>query len=126
MLRRVLFLCGAILALAGCDVAREVLQVQPIAPIEVWNTTTEPIFLIDDDGRRIDVPACGHAESRELRLDRVQVRTAAGYIYAFGTQPAGASQYLVFVAADGESDLTTVPPVAIPPCRGRPNVQVGN
>ena len=105
--------------------ARNILGIQPIAPIEAWNTTTVPIFLIDRDGRRLDVPACGHAEATELRMDRVEVRTEAGYIYGFGTQPDGARQYLVFVAADGASELTTIPPVAIPPCQGRPTVQVG-
>jgi hypothetical protein len=125
MARRLLLLTVAGLALASCDVARNFLGIEPIAPLEIWNTTTEPIFLVDKDGRRIDVPACGHAEPEELRLDFVEVRTEAGYIYGFGTQPDGARQYLVFVAADGASDLTTIPPIAIPACRGRPNVQVG-
>lgn len=125
VLRDLLLVSASALLLAGCDVVREIVGIEPIAPIEVWNTTTVPIFLVDQDGRRIDVPACGHAEPEELRLDAVEVRTEAGYIYGFGTQPDGAHQYLVFVAADGASDLTTIPPVAIPPCQGRPNVQVG-
>jgi hypothetical protein len=125
VLRRLILVSLATVFLSGCDFARNILGIEPIAPVEVWNTTTVPIFLVDKDGQRIDVPACGHAAPKALRVDMVEVRTEAGYIYGFGTQPDGARQYLIFVAVDGASELTTIPPIAIPPCRGRPNVQVG-
>jgi hypothetical protein len=107
---------------AGCGIVGELSS--PIVPLEVWNTTHEPIFLIDEAGRRIDVPACGHADAQLMDVSLVKVRTEVGYVYGFGTR-GPEKQFLVFVAADGESDLTTIPPVAIPPCQGVPNAQPG-
>jgi hypothetical protein len=113
------------LFVVGCTTIDDVFRGSTIAPIEIWNRTNVPIFLIDEAGTRIDVPACDHTEPVPLDLDHVQVRTEEGYIYGFGTRPNGAHQYLVFVALSGESELTTILPVEIPPCEGEPNVQPG-
>ena len=109
-------------ALAGCGVLDELAST--VVPLEVWNRTLDPMFLVDGEGRRIDVPGCGHADAQSMDVEHVWVHTDVGYVYGFGTH-GSASQYLVLVAADGESDLTTSPPLSVPPCQGHPNAQPG-
>ena len=117
-------LAGLCLAsvLAACDVLGQLGST--VVPLEVWNRTLDPVFLVDETGRRIDVPACGHAEAQSIDVDHVMVHTEVGYVYGFGTR-GPSSQYLVLVALDGESELTTSPPLSIPACQGHPNAQPG-
>ena len=100
-----------------------------VVPFDVWNRTEEDVFLVDADGRRLDVPACRHAAAELFRVNDVRVRTARGYVFGFGSAgdgPLGAGpRYLVLVAADGASFPATVRPTDLPPCRGRPNAQPG-
>ena len=133
---RLLSACGlltlSVLALAGC---RELDLAGPPAPptivrFEVWNRTELPVFFLDEDGRRLDVPACGTAVADAFRMDSVRVGAADGYIFGFGSshfEPLDPKpQYLVLVARSGESFPQLDPPTGpLPPCRGLPEVQVG-
>lgn len=130
--RRLVTVLLAPTLLAGCGVIGD-LPAGPELPVvvafEVWNRTQEDAFLIDRAGRRLDVPACGHAAIEAFEVNKVEVRTDRGYVSAFVSAGGGAfrarAQYLVFVAADGESFPATDRPIELPPCRGRPNAQPG-
>ncbi len=104
-------------------------QLPVVVPFEVWNRTEEAVFLLDADGRRLDVPACASAAIDAFRVNRVDVRTDRGYVVAFGSAGDGPlasrPQFLVLVAADGRSFPGDERPVELPPCRGRPNAQPG-
>ena len=117
----------ATFAIAGCDILQAVVR-GPDAPIyaklQVWNTTTEPLFLVDREGRRLDVPACDHAVAEQLDLRDVRVRHEDGYVLGFGGG-TGRTQYLVLVARSMDVSREEFPPTAIPPCAGKPEVQVG-
>lgn len=93
--------------------------------LEVLNRTRLDVFLVDEGGRRIDVPACGRIRSDRLSMGgMVQVRAEAGYIFAFGTDDSTETTTFVVVLS-GESEMNNVPPVAVPPCEGQPQVQPG-
>lgn len=118
--------------LAGCgllDTLPRISQPRIVASLEVFNRFEEAIFLVSADGERLDVPPCGRATNPDFRVDRVEVRTAAGYIYAFGYGgPEGDGQHLVLVEHLGEvGGVPTIgpAPASLPPCRGHPPVQVG-
>jgi hypothetical protein len=115
--------CGAI------DDLPNVPQLPVVVPFEVWNRTEEAVFLLDADGRRLDVPACAGAAVDAFKVNRVDVRTDRGYVFAFGSAGDGPlasrPQFLVVVAADGQSFPESERPVELPPCRGRPNAQPG-
>jgi hypothetical protein len=107
--------CLAVLTLAGCGA----IDGGRIVPLEVWNRTLEPIFVSDDDGRQIDVPACGHAGPKLLRMDVVMVHGKADRNgLGFHASADGAPQYLVFAVAPAGLDLTTIRPIDLPPCEG--------
>jgi hypothetical protein len=59
-----------------------------------------------------------------MRLLKVEIRTAAGYVSAFGTDGFD-PQYLVIVAEPGSSELSDIRPVELPPCAGVPEAQPG-
>ena len=113
--------------LAACDVVDGLVR-GPDAPVygklEVWNRTTEPLFLVDREGRRLDVPACGHAVAEQFEFHEVRVRHEDGYVLGFGGG-SGTTQYLVLVARSMAMSREEFPPAALPPCAGRPEVQVG-
>ena len=117
----------AALVLAGCDILQDVVR-GPDAPsyarLEVWNATTAPLFLVDREGRRLDVPACARAVADVFEQQRVEVRTDAGYVMGFGS-PGGETQYIILVARASDLYHSEIPPVAIPPCEGKPEVQPG-
>ena len=92
--------------------------------LEVWNRTLEPMFLVDADGRRLDVPACEHSVATTFRVNDVRVRTEEGYFLGFGGG-TGETQYLVLVADPAEMSREEFPPVAVPPCEGFPMDQPG-
>jgi hypothetical protein len=115
--------------LAGCSSIDGFLRdVQsPLVRFEVWNTTLDAVRLTDGEGRDLEVAACGHAIAAEFRVDQVRVHTVVGYVWGFGSSGLDNTgrQYLVVVAADGESFPTAIQPLAIPPCVGHPNAQPG-
>jgi hypothetical protein len=100
-----------------------------VAELEVLNRFEEPIFLVSAEGERLDVPACGRATNPDFRVDRVEVRTEAGYIYAFGYGGAEADgQHLfliLWVGEEGGFPTIGQAPALLPPCGGHPPVQVG-
>jgi hypothetical protein len=117
------------LTLAGCSSIDGFLRDlnPPIVRFEVWNRTLDDVTLTDANGKRLEVPACEHAEAAAFRVDRVRVHTKVGYVFGFGSgglEPPG-RQFMVLVAADGESFPTATEPTAIPPCAGHPNSQPG-
>lgn len=117
----------AALVVGGCDLLDTVVR-GPDAPVyakhEVWNTTTEPLFLVDREGRRLDVPACGHATAEQLEGHGIKVRHEDGYVMGFGSG-GGETQFVILFARSMDIYHSEVPPVAIPPCQGTPEVQVG-
>ena len=128
VIARCLWLAWLAAVLAGCNVLR-VPEVPVIVRLEVWNRTLDPMFLLDPDGRVLSVDACGDAVADQFRVNDVTVRTDAGYVFGFGSAGSGAfgsaAQYLVLVAADGESFPTNDRPVALPACQGHPHFQPG-
>ena len=119
------------LILAGCGPIDSMLR-PPDAPavvrFEVWNRTLDPVFLLDADDRVLSVDACGHAVAEQLRVNKVDVRMDAGIVFSFSgasVAPTGAPQYLVVVAAVGESVPSAQRPVGLPACHGHPNVLPG-
>ena len=100
-----------------------------VADLEVFNRTQIDIFLIDADGKRLDVPACGSARDRFFRIDNVRVRTESGYIRGFGGGDHVLEGQRVFVIEVPTTWDSTVPtlgsPDRLPPCDGLPQVQVG-
>jgi hypothetical protein len=127
-LRWLLVLMAIVAPLGGCSLIGDLVPVS--APLEVFNRTEEVIFLLAADGARLDVPACGHAFAADFRVDQVQVRTELGYIKAFGYgEPvvAGRQLTLIITARTDEGFPTTEPLLdPLPPCRGHPEVQLGN
>lgn len=126
---RFLGLALVALALAGCSSIDGFLRDlnPPIVRFEVWNRTLDEVTLTDANGTRLEVPACGYAEAAAFRVDRVRVHTRVGYVNGFGSgglEPPG-RQFMVLVAADGESFPTAEAPLEIPPCAGHPNAQPG-
>lgn len=123
---KIRFLALAILALstlAGCRAIGEVFrppEIPAYARLEVWNRTSQDVFLMDTDRTRLDVPACGHAIADRFRMNEVRVRTADGYVSGFGSSNEGSRQYMVLVATSGASFPSSSPPVQLPPCAGRP------
>jgi hypothetical protein len=117
------------LMVAGCTSIEGFLRDvnPPIVRFEVWNRTLDDVTLTDADGTRLVVAACDHGEAEAFRVDRVRVHTEVGYVFGFGSgglEPPG-RQFMVLVAADGESFPTAVAPSAIPPCAGHPDAQPG-
>jgi hypothetical protein len=115
--------------LAGCSSIDDFLRDldPPIVRLEVWNRTLDDVTLTDADGRRLEVHACDRAEAAAFRVDMVRVHTKVGYVFGFGSgglEPGG-RQFMVVVAADGESFPTAEAPLVIPPCAGHPNAQPG-
>ena len=83
MLRRLALAALASIVLAGCAAIEGLVQGDPVVLMEVWNQTLDDVFLMDDDGRLINVPACGHAAAAPLAVKRVELRTDAGRITTF-------------------------------------------
>jgi hypothetical protein len=98
-----------------------------VVELQVWNRTLDPIFLINQQGQRLDVPACGHAIAERFQVNRVEVRTEQGFYFGSGTTGAGDAgrpQSMVITSKPGDS-RDAVDPAALPPCEGHPEVQPG-
>ena len=118
----------AMSVLGGCSAIGGVLRTPQAHSVrfEVWNRTLDAVTLTDAAGRRLEVAACDHGVADVFRIDEVRVHTNVGYVWGFGAggnDPA--PQYLVIVAADGESFPTLERPAVRPPCAGHPNAQPG-
>ena len=93
--------------------------------LEVWNWTRLPLFLVDEDGRRADLPPC-----RKVGLDDVarqfEVRAATGYVVSIGLDAPlpGITTYVVIGSRDTYAN-NAPPAEPMPPCEGEPQVQVG-
>ncbi|NJD27226.1 MAG: hypothetical protein FIA92_02890 [Chloroflexi bacterium] len=117
-------------AVAGCGSVSELVDPpKPIvASLEVWNRTREPVFLLDQDGRRLDVPSCGYAVAPQFLMNRIEVRTEQGFYFGTGTSgigDPGRGQRMVITAVPGDSMAGVQAPPVLPPCEGRPEVQPG-
>lgn len=126
---RVVGLAVLVFVVAGCSSVEGFLRdlQSPFVRFEVWNRTLDEVTLTDSEGTRLVVPACDHAVAESLKVDRVRIHTQVGYVSGFGSrglEPTG-RQFLVLVAAPGESFPTAVEPLAIPPCVGHPDAQPG-
>lgn len=101
--------------------------------LSVWNRTEHDLFLVDERGARLDVPACGEAMADDFQLNTVTVRAAEGYVYTFGAPARSVAairpMFLVITASPGGDRRDNVPlpeePVGLPPCQGRPQIQMG-
>jgi hypothetical protein len=94
--------------------------------LELWNRTTTDLFLVDRNGVRVDLPACGRASTNALDLSQmVEVRAEDGYVSAFGTGDLD-EMTTYMVVMDGEPSMNVTPPIPpLPPCQGEPQVQPG-
>ena len=115
------------LAVAGCGTVDSLLRnmQSPIVRFEAWNRTLDPVTLTDADGKVLEIEACGHAVAELFNVEQVRIDTAAGYVSGFGSRglaPTG-EQFLVLVAAPGESFPTATAPASIPLCEGHPAAQ---
>ena len=95
--------------------------------LEVWNRTTVDLFLVDRQGMRVELPACGRASTNELDSSAsVEVRAEGGYVFAFGTGVDGTEITTFLVVLADEPSMNGSPPIApLPACEGEPHVQAG-
>ena len=102
-------------------------------PLTVWNRTVAPLFLVDADGRRVEVPACGTASAAAFDLDRVELRHERGYIRTFGLGVSGERAVHHYFVITSRPDLEPferfnpgpVRPTELPRCEGVPMIQDG-
>lgn len=117
-----------LLALSACTGVNSLVNPPKdlVVQLEVWNRTLDPIFLVDQDGRRLDVPACGYALATQFHVNKVEVRTEQGFYFGSGTTGAGdpgRGQSMVVTATPGDSTQPGGDPTVLPPCEGHPEVQ---
>ena len=114
-------------ALSGCTGINSLVNPPKDLYVElrVWNRTLDPIFLVDQDGQRLDVPACGHAIVNRFHVNQVEVRTERGFYFGSGTTGAGdpgRGQTMIITATPGDT-RDGQDPANLPPCEGHPEVQ---
>lgn len=95
--------------------------------LEVWNRTTMDLFLVDRQGMRVELPACGRASTNELDSSgSVEVRADGGYVFVFGTGVDGTEITTFLVVLADEPSMNGSPPLEpLPACEGEPDVQAG-
>jgi hypothetical protein len=99
--------------------------------VEVWNRTLDPIFLVDQDGKRLDVPACGHAVAPVFHVNEWEVRTEQGRITknSEGGQGGHPPNERYFIVGRRLEPVVTLPASGplpdLPPCVGHPTVEDG-
>ena len=111
-------------AMAGCGLVERPIMIQ----VEVWNRTLDPIWLIDQDGRRLDVPACGHAFAPTFRINEYGVWFEQGRYLAGGVGGQGVPpNERIFVLSPRQEAVVFVPASGplpeLPPCEGHPTVE---
>jgi hypothetical protein len=93
--------------------------------VDVWNRTLDPIFLVDQLGSRLDVPACGHASVESFRVNDYKVFTENGLWFG-GSEGnvSGLPWHRFIVTASRDDPLVTVvgtgPFPELPGCEGHP------
>jgi hypothetical protein len=110
------------LCLSGCGPAPIYVQV------EAWNRTLDPIFLLDQEGRRLDVPACGHAFAPTFRINEYGVWFEQGrYVGGAVGGQGGPPNERIFVLSSRQEPVVFVPPSGplpeLTPCEGHPTVE---
>lgn len=93
--------------------------------VMVWNWTKRPLFLLDDDGHRVDLPACTKIALDDFARE-FAVRAANGYVMSIGLDGPydGVTTFVVIGSRDAY--VNNAPPAEpMPPCEGEPQVQVG-
>lgn len=93
--------------------------------LAVWNWTTVPLFLLDEDGQRVDLPPC-----QKVALDgfarEFEVRAAGGYVMTIGLDGPQENMTTFVVIGSRDSYVNNAPPAdPMPPCVGKPLVQPG-
>jgi hypothetical protein len=116
---RVLLLVASMVA--GCGVFERPLDVQ----LDVWNRTLDPIFLVDQLGTRLDVPACGHASAESFRVNDYKVSTESGLWFGGGEgNVSGLPSHRFIISASAHDPLVSVPGTGplpeLPACEGHP------
>lgn len=119
-MRRALLLLS--LCLSGCGPAPIYVQV------EVWNRTLDPIYVLDQDGKRLDVPACGHAVAPIFRVNEYAVWSDAGRYFrsSVGGQGPNTAERFIVLSPRMEPSVHVAasdPLPKLPPCEGHPTLE---
>lgn len=124
---RVLLLVATTLVVGGCSAIADFVSNlnPPIVRLEVWNRTLDDATLTDRNGKRLEVPACGHAIAETFRVDLVRVHTTVGYVFGFASGGEGRRQYLVLVPGQAESFPSATQPTTFRPCLDHLDSQPG-
>jgi hypothetical protein len=106
---------------AACGALERPLDVQ----LDVWNRTVDPIYLVDQVGSRLDVPACGHASADSFRVNTYKVFTDNGQWFGGGEGNVTGLPWHRFIITASAHDplvsvLGTVPVPELPECSGHP------
>jgi hypothetical protein len=93
--------------------------------LSVWNWTTLPLFIVDQEGRRVELPPC-----EKIGIDdygrEFEVRAADGYVMAIGLDVPQEGVTTFVVIGSRDSYVNNAPPAEpMAPCEGTPQVQVG-
>ena len=107
------------MCLAGCGPA------PAYAQVEVWNRTLDPIWLIDQDGKRFDVGPCGYAAAASFRVNEYAVWSKAGRYFRSETGGPGPyrDQRLIVLSPSKNLSMSLAPLdlfPPMPPCEGHP------
>jgi hypothetical protein len=108
--------------LSGCGPAPIYVQV------EVWNRTLDPIYVLDQDGRRLDVPACGQASAPIFRVNEYAVWSEAGRYFrsSVGGQGSHTPERFVVLSPRMEPSVPVAasdPLPELPLCEGHPTLE---
>jgi len=106
---------------AGCGVFERPLDVQ----LDVWNRTLDPIFLVDQLGTRLDVPACDHASAVSFRVNDYKVFAETVLWFGGGEGNVSGLPWHRFIVSASPHDplvsvLGTGPLPDLPACEGHP------
>jgi hypothetical protein len=108
---------------AGCGAFERNIPID--VQLDVWNRTLDPIFLVDQLGTRLDVPACGHASAVSFRVNDYKV--FAENVPWFGGQEGNVSgrpwhRFIISASAQDPIVLVmeTAPLPELPACEGHP------
>src|SRR5690349_16287227 len=96
--------------------------------VEVWNRTLDPIYLLDQDGKRLDVPACGNAVAPVFHVNDYAIWFEQGRYLGMSTGGSGGppNERLIVMSARDDPIVYAPafgPPPALPKCEGHPTVE---